>query len=198
MAISNTAAILSRTAASALGAQGEGKDVKPAAQGMPVHASTDDVPSRIWDQGEGARAAAVTEEELAALCMHASSQSERRGGQSAAVPGPRTPRGTRLPGGARAAAATEEQLAALCMHASSWGTEQASGATDRDGEVASASDVKIEMLTRRSCTRSIDHPRTPERKSGTPGRGGAGRSKGKRVALRTLQLEPFVGPPCLL
>ena len=167
---------------------------------MPVHAYTD-VPSRARDQGGGARAVAVTEEELATLCMHASSQSERRGERSAAVQGPRTPRDTCLPGGARAAAVTEEELVELCMHASSQGgggTEQAYGATDRDREVASASDAKIEMLTRRSCARSIDPPRTPDRKSGTPGRCGAGRSQGKRVALRTLQLEQFVGPPCLL
>ena len=166
---------------------------------MPVHASTADVPSSIWDQGGGARAAAVTEEELAHLCMHAPSQSERRGERSAAVHGPRTPRDTRLPGGARAAAVTEEELVELCMHASSQSggrTEQAYGATDRDREAAS--DAKIDMLTRRSCARSIDPPRTPDRKSGTPGRYGTGRSKGKRVVLRTLQLEQFVGPPCLL
>jgi hypothetical protein len=201
LAISNTAATISRTAATAFRAQGEGKDVRAPAQGTSGHACTD-VPSRaLRDQGGGARAAAVTEEELAPLCMHASSQSERRGERSAAVQGPRTPRDTSLPVEARAAAVTEEELVELCMYASSQGgggTEQAYGVTDRDGEVAITSDAKIEMLTRRSCTRSIDPPRTPERKSGTPGWGGAGRSKGKRAALRTLQLEQFVGPPCLL
>ena len=169
------------------------------AQGVPALAAASDMQVGAWMlvQVPGdARAAAdaevemavtakreVTEKELATLGAFA--HAGCGGEQSAVVQSPRTPRDCGSLGC--------ESSSLPPARAVNPGGEQ--GATE--GAVAGVRHDRIEMLARRSCARGINPPRTPDGQPLPKGRTQAmeagARSKGKRVALRALQLDSVSG-----
>ena len=145
----------------------------PHAQGGPGHAAAVTEVDMV-----AAANREVTEDELATLGAFV--QAEGRGERSAVVQSPRTPR--------------DHGCASACLLPAR-DVKAGGGQGATDGGVAGARHGGIEMLAPRLFARGIDPPRTPD---GLPlpkaqAMEEGAKRKGKRVALRALQLESVPG-----